>query len=185
MTETKIATTTSGSGDFLGSMASLAEAVANVRRIDEVWAQADAVFGEVIGHRMFTVLRYVEERGEVARLYTNKPDAYPVGGTKPMGPTPWGELVLKRGKPFVGPDADAVRWAYPDHETIIGMGLESALNLPMRLSGETLGTINLTHQSGYYHDGHLQAGSILAALLTPLLVQYPSEHSSNHETRIS
>ena len=173
-----IETTKSGDSEVLEPMARLAEAVANLYQIEKIWAQADAVFGEVIGHRMFTVLRYLEDRGEVARLYSSEPEAYPVGGTKPMGPTPWGELVLKQGKPFVGPDANAIRWAYPDHEKIIGMGLESALNLPMRLAGRTLGTINLTHQSGYYHDGHLQAGSMLAALLTPLLAQYPSEQST-------
>lgn len=151
-------------------IAGLVETIAEATDLERVWRQADQTFAELIGHRMFTVLDHDAETGTVGRLYSSDPEAYPVAGTKPMGPTPWGELVLKQGKPFVGKDAAALRWAYPDHARLFAMGLNSALNMPMRLGAKTLGTLNLTHEAGHYHEGHLQVGSILAALLVPVLL---------------
>lgn len=155
----------------LALIAGLAETISGATDLECVWRQADQTFAKLIGHRMFTVLDHDARTGTVARLYSNNPEAYPVAGTKPMGPTPWGELVLKQGKPFVGRDAAALRWAYPDHARLSAMGLNSALNMPMRLGARTLGTLNLTHEAGHYHEGHLQVGSILAALLVPVLLQ--------------
>ncbi len=160
-------------------LSSLAETVATETDPTIIWQRAERTCSALIGHEMFTVLHYLDATGEVVRVHSNRPDVYPVGGKKRMQSTPWGELVLKQGKPFVGKDAAAIRWAYPDHETIIGMGLESALNLPIRYAGRTLGTLNLTHRSGYYHDRHLEAGTILAALLTPVLMPGKHEHLSD------
>ncbi|PHQ71426.1 MAG: GAF domain-containing protein [Sneathiella sp.] len=158
--------------------AAIARHVAVETDMQKVWKQADAAFDRIIGHRMFTVLRYEAETGKVWRLYTSNPADYPVGGFKVMGPTPWGDLVLKQGQPFVGKDADAVRWAYPDHETIIGLGFESALNIPMCVAGKTLGTINLTHVAGHYQERHVRDASVLAACLTPLCMH--SNSSANY-----
>ncbi len=154
--------------NLMQELSDLASAVRLMKDPQSIWAVADATFDRLIGHRMFTVLRVEPETGDVRRLYTSNSSAYPVGGSKKMGPTPWGKLVLEKGQPFVGKDADAIRWAYPDHETIIGLGLESALNVPMCLRGKTLGTLNLTHNSGHYDERHLPLASLLAAILTPV-----------------
>ncbi|MCF8468240.1 MAG: GAF domain-containing protein [Sneathiella sp.] len=156
---------------LLQEAAEIALQVASETDPSMTWKRADAAFRRVVGHKMFTVLRYEEETGRVWRLYSSNPADYPAGGFKIMGPTPWGNLVLKQGQPFLGKDADALRWAYPDHETLFGLGLESALNIPMRVAGKTFGTINLTHASGYYHENHLEAARVLAACLTPLCMQ--------------
>jgi hypothetical protein len=157
--------------DVFKSLAgSLVESVAREGDVERVWAVADTVFGEAIGHRLFTVLTYDEPRGEVIRCYSSCPDDYAVQGSKHMGPTPWGDLLLKQGKPFIGNDDEAIRWAFPDHEQIMAMGLGSAINLPVRRAGRTLGTLNLLHESGYYRDEHLEIGAILAAIVVPLMV---------------
>jgi GAF domain-containing protein len=150
--------------------AKLASSVA--QSVDEkvICACAETVFAEAIGHQLFTVLAYNEQAGEVVRMYSNRPSEYPVSGTKAMGPTPWGEHVLRRGKFFLGRNADDIKWAFPDHVTIAGMGLESALNLPVRVAGVTLGTVNLLHVAGHYHHAQVEIGSILAALLAPVLL---------------
>lgn len=154
---------------FLRQAGSLVEMVAREHVVDSVWTRADVVFGEMIGHRLFTVLTYDEPAGEVVRCYSSRPGDYPVQGSKHMGPTPWGDLLLKQGKPFLGNDDAAIRWAFPDHVQIMAMGLGSAINLPLRLAGRTLGTLNLLHETGYYRDEHLEIGAVLGAILTPLM----------------
>ena len=157
-------------GSFKSLAGSLAEAVTAERDADRVWGHADAVFGQAIGHKLFTVLTYDAPAEEVIRRYSSRPGDYPVQGSKHMGPTPWGDLLLKQGKPFLGNDDAAIRWAFPDHARIIAMGLGSVINLPVRFAGRTLGTLNLLHESGYYQDEHLEIGAILAAILAPLMV---------------
>jgi len=149
---------------------SLTLAVAAAPTANHVWQIADEAFSQMLGQLMFTVLEHVPASGEVARLYSNRPDAYPVGGRKPMGETPWGDLVLTRGQPWLGQDADAIRWAYFDHEILIGMGFETAINLPMVSAGKTLITLNLTAGPGHYTQSHLELGQVIAGLLSPALL---------------
>lgn len=151
----------------------LARAVADADQSDAglatVWAAAESAFGELIGHQLFTVLAYNADSGLVIRLYSNRPDQYPVSGTKPMGQTPWGDRVLKQRLPYIGRNAADIRWAFFDHELIASMGLESTCNLPVQAFGQTLGTINLLHRADFYNEQCLAAGSVLAGLLAPVM----------------
>ena len=40
----------------------------------------DAALGAVLGHRLFTLMRYHARTGESERIYTTHPREYPVGG---------------------------------------------------------------------------------------------------------
>jgi GAF domain-containing protein len=152
-------------------LAELARTVAESDDEHAIWAHADAVFASFIGHRLFTVLGCNEQVGEVIRLYSSRPAEYPVSGTKVMRSTPWGDHVLKQGRHFIGKDAADIEWAFPDHVLIASMGLESIINLPVRAAGTTIGTINLLHVANFYHQDQIEIGTILAALLAPVLIR--------------
>lgn len=147
----------------------LAETVACEPDSSHIWPAAQQTFDELIGHRLFTVLAYQEPTGLVTRLYSNRPDEYPVSGTKPMGPTAWGQQVLKQGLPYIGRNANDIRWAFPDHELIASMGLQSTCNLPIRANGKVLGTLNLLHTEDFYDQRCLPTGMVLAGLLAPAM----------------
>ena len=149
----------------------LARSVARNEDRQSVWHCAEQVFAELIGHQLFTVLGYDERAGEVTRLYSNRPSQYPVSGTKAMGPTPWGEQVLQQGEPYIGYTAADIRWAFPDHELIASMGLESTFNIPVQFANQTLGTVNLLHEVNYYDESSLEIGLVLATLLAPTLME--------------
>ena len=157
--------------DAFDTALNLAEAIARAQSLDTVWEAADLAYASLIGHRLFTVLVYEADQGLVRRQYSNRPDEYPVSGTKPMGATPWGEHVLHQGKPYIGRDAADIRWAFFDHELIASMGLASTCNLPVRAFGRTLGTINLLHEAGHYDDDCLTLGMVLAGLLAPAMAK--------------
>lgn len=129
----------------------------------------DAALARYVGHRLLTLL--YTDGDEVARVYSNMPDVYPVFGRKPMGLTPWGDLVLRRQQPFLGRDRDAIKWAFFDHELIASIGLNAAINIPVVYDGETIGTINLLHEEFFYEETHVEIARKFAPLLIPAFLE--------------
>lgn len=129
----------------------------------------DAALDRHVGHKLLTLL--YKDGDEVARVYSNMPDVYPVFGRKPMGITPWGDLVLRRKQPFLGRDREGVKWAFFDHELIASLGLNSALNIPVVYNGETIGTINLLHEEHHYEEKHVEIARQFGPLLIPAFLE--------------
>jgi GAF domain-containing protein len=134
------------------------------------YAAVDGLAQRTIGHRLFTVMRYLPASVEVERLYSSNPTAYPPGGRKPKQGTPWGDAVLDRGEVFIAADAEAVRAAFSDHALLSRLGIGAIMNVPIRFRGRVLGTMNLSHQAGNFTSDMIEPGRILAALLVPLLL---------------
>lgn len=131
----------------------------------------EKVSGDVIGHRLFTVMRLHGTSFEVERIYSNLPSVYPAGGRKKKKNTAWGSHVLDDMKVFRANDAGGIRSAFDDHATILGLGLESVLNIPVVFEGRCLGTMNLLHQAGWYRAADERAGLLLTAFLIPVLLR--------------
>ena len=147
------------------SLAMLCAKLAEPGQPETVFEAFDAETKRLVGHKLFTLL-YVDG-AEVARVYSNQPDAYPVFGRKPMGPTPWGQHVLQGRQPFLGRDMDAIRWAFFDHALIASLGCGSVINVPVVYAGETIGTINLLDAEHHYRDEHVAPIVALAPTLIP------------------
>ncbi len=148
----------------------LAEALRLPEQPLRICQTVEKVSGEVIGHRLFTVMRLHSESFEVERIYSNLPSVYPPGGRKKKKDTAWAGHVLDELKVFRGTDAAGIRSAFDDHATILGLGLESVLNIPVVFEGRCLGTMNLLHQAGWYRLEDERAGLALAAVLIPVLL---------------
>ena len=65
--------------------------------------------------------------------------------------------------------ADDIRASFNDHEVILGLGLQSVLNMPVRYGGKTLGTINLLHEFDFYSAKDLEVAALLAEMLVSSL----------------
>jgi hypothetical protein len=124
--------------------------------------------GEVksrIGHRLFTLL-YVDGN-EVARVYSSLPDAYPLKGRKPMGPTPWGAHVIDGQKPWLGHTMADIRWAFPDYALISSLGCGACINVPVVYDGVVIGTMNALDAELSYTEASVTSIAPLANLLVP------------------
>lgn len=130
-----------------------------------LYRRMEEVTRRLVGHRLFTLL-YVDG-SEVSRVHSSNPQAYPVFGRKPMGPTPWGRLVMEGRQPYLGRDATAIRWAFFDHELIASLGLGSVINLPVVYDGQTIGTMNLLDAEHHYREEHVAPLAALAPALIP------------------
>lgn len=131
----------------------------------------DGATAAALGHRLFTVLAIHEGAQESRRYYSSQPQAYPVGGRKPIrADHPWMQQVMPRGEPWIGKDHADIQRAFPDHALIRSLGCESVLNVPVRWAGRTIGTINLLHQAGRYRPKDAATARLFAALAAPALL---------------
>ena len=153
--------------DPLPHLAAVAAALAAPGQPDAAFRALDRAMDAVIGHKLFTVLRHHPASSESERRYTNQPKAYPVGGRKPVIPSPWTEQVFGRREPYIGRTAADIRAVFFDHELIASLGCDSVLNLPVVHDVRVLGTVNLLHEAGWYDESDLPVGRLFAALAVP------------------
>jgi len=137
----------------------------------EIFRAVHAVAANAIGFKLLTITCYDAQRHEVERVYTNMPDIYPLGGRKKKQGTAWAKQILEDLKPFRAEDAQGIRAAFDDHAVMAGMGLGSILNIPIAYDGICVGTMNLTHQEGWYTSRHESMGLTIGAFLAPALIQ--------------
>lgn len=154
---------------LLASLAALAAASRSPCGPSALFEAASDCARQVIGHRLCTVMRFHPEEVALERLYTSAGAEYPVGGRKSKRGVPWGELVLIRGEQYVGRDAAALRWAFEDHETLVGMGLGAVINTPVLYGGRCLGTFNILDAEGSFSEDDAAAARIIVQFLVPAL----------------
>lgn len=156
--------------DPLPPLLSLVAALGAEGSSDRGFAALEAAAGAMFGYRLFSIMQHDAEGGWNARVYSNQPEAYPVGGRKPVRDTAWARQLFTLGDPWLCRDAEEIRATFPDHALIASLGCAAGLNLPVRWQGRTLGTLNLFHQTGWYDAEDLPAGRLLAGLAVPVLV---------------
>jgi GAF domain-containing protein len=127
---------------------------------------------DVLGHTLFTVMAFHGDTVEVERIHSSNPAAYPVGGRKRKRGTPWGEVVLDRGEVFIAHTAEEVRSAFDDHALIFSLGIGSIMNVPIGYRGRRLGTMNLSHEAGWYRNADHIAARAIGALFVPALLTH-------------
>lgn len=107
--------------------------------------------------------------GSSRRIWSTRPDIWPVGGEKPLPPeSELHRVVVLQGAPRLVEGADAIRAAFADHALILAAGCASALNLPLRSQGRTVGALNLLHAAGHYADLDMARLARLAEAAVPL-----------------
>jgi GAF domain-containing protein len=161
----------------VADVADVMEATASQDDAGATFRAVEALARRTVGHKLFTVMRNIEASQEVERLHSSNPAAYPVGGRKQKEGTRWGGIVLDRGEVFLARNPDELRAAFPDHELIRSLGIGAILNVPIRLAGRCIGTMNLCGDAGQYGDADIAPGKVLAALLVPAVISTESYSS--------
>ncbi|SFF01831.1 GAF domain-containing protein [Sulfitobacter brevis] len=126
---------------------------------------AYALCSATVPNGLFTAMRFHPAEMEVERLYSTMSDIYPVSGRKPKRDTPWGEKVLTRKEVNIGFGPADIAWAFSDYETILGLGLEAVLNIPVVTDGQILGTINYLRKAPSFTEGEVVAAQACAHAL--------------------
>jgi hypothetical protein len=166
----------------LDDLGELTQALRSPERPPRVFRAIEALTAAVIGHRLFTVMRYDADRGEVERVHSSLPAVYPVGGRKRKKDTAWSDRVLRDMQVFRANNADGIRAAFDDHATITSLGLGAALNIPLVLAGRCMGTMNLLHAAGWYTEQDEVMALLLGSFLLPVLAAEPDPSSRGAST---
>jgi GAF domain-containing protein len=136
-----------------GAAPDLAAAMAAEGQPEATFRALDAALRAEVGHLLFTVLVLDEARGVSWRAYSSNPEAYPPAGEKPIRrDSEHYRVVVQEGRPRLLRDRTAVVAAFPDHELILSLGCESAVNVPVRWNGRTLGGLNILDRAGRYTE---------------------------------
>ena len=147
----------------------LATKQADALDVIAVYDAAAKASDALVGHQLFTIMVFHAETMEVERVYSNRPKDYPVGGRKHKRDTEWGRRVLECGEPYIGYSADDIRRHFNDHALILGLGLTAILNMPVRIAGKTIGTMNLLDGIAHYREADLGSAGLIAGLIAPRL----------------
>ena len=116
---------------------------------------------DILDLKQFTVMTVDQDRGVAARVFSDDPIPYPVGGEKPILDTIWTDTVLGQQETFVGNTIEELAIVFPDWEKIQSLGLESCLNLPIVVNGKVLGTLNCLNVAGHFTPERIAAANQL------------------------
>ncbi len=139
-----------------------AETVSAAPNRHAAFVAAQEVAQTLIGHSLFTIMRFDAGRMAVQRIHSSNAEAYPVGGCKPKRATQWARQVLQEGKVFIGHDSDDIRRAFDDSDLILSLGLNAVLNVPVRSAGAVVGTMNLLDRTAHYTHESAELGAAIA-----------------------
>jgi GAF domain-containing protein len=153
----------------IDDLAELVAALRSADRAESIFRAVDTLSAAVIGHRLFTIMRFDAERAEVERVHSSMPAVYPVGGRKAKRDTAWSDHTLRDMKVFRASGPEAIGAAFDDHATILSLGLGAVLNIPLVLGGRCIGTMNLLHAADWYGPQDEPTGLLLGAFLLPVL----------------
>jgi hypothetical protein len=123
-----------------------------------------------VGVKLFTVLAWIPQRQALRRVYSSHPDQYPVGGEKTVEVAGgWMEQCITAQQPYLGPDREAVRAIFADHELIAELGCGAVINVPVVDDGQVLGVLNILDAEGSYDEASVSRATSLAPLAVPAL----------------
>jgi transcriptional regulator with GAF, ATPase, and Fis domain len=153
-------------------MRSMVEAQAQATTVEDILDELARTFQQQIGYRLCTLSVYEGGADLTARrIWTSHPEQYPVNGTKSKPDPEWAAQVIERQKPFLCRDKADVQRVLFDYETIFQLGCGSVLNLPVRLFGSVIGTVNLLHEEHWFTPERVEKAEALVALVyAPMLL---------------
>lgn len=126
------------------------------------------------GHRLYTILTIDWGRDENQRIYSSAPESYPCGGANRLvSASEFYQEVILGGRARICTDREACQRAFADCPLIEALGCESAVNVPIRRGGATIGSLNLLHRRGCYDHGMISPLMLLADYASTLLVRHP------------
>ena len=109
-----------------------------------------------LGVKLFTVSTMNFDTMIARRAWTSNAEAYPVSGDKPIERDAFYEEVIEAGDCFIRNTLAEIAKVFPDHELIGSLGLGSVLNIPVKLQGAQVGTLNLLDAEGFFYPARVE-----------------------------
>lgn len=133
----------------------------------------------LLGPGLLTINLWRPDSREVVRQWSSDPAAYPVGGSKRKGDTPWARQLLERCEVFVGEGDAALAEVFDDISTIRALGLRAVVNVPIGERGRCIGTFNYLSPRSAWQADEVETLRQLASLAAPAVADCHAGHADH------
>lgn len=79
---------------------------------------------------------------ELERIFSSRPEVYPVGARKSKAGTSWAQQVMREKKVFVGEGPLEMAAAFDDQERMASLGIRSIINVPIVVRDRCVAVLN-------------------------------------------
>lgn len=140
------------------------------------------------GAKLFTVLAFTDGGRTMHRIYSSRPQEYPVGGRKDVArdvAADWLARCVSEQAPYFGRTRDDVRRVFADSALIESLGCGSIINAPVVRDGVTIGALNILDAEGAYGDDDVEKALVIASravdVIESTIEQMSSETSKERQ----
>ncbi len=110
---------------------------------------------------------------ELERVYSSRPDLYPVGARKTKRETGWAQQVMRDHEVFVGEGALEMAAAFDDQEQMARAGVRSIINVPIVVDRACVAVLAFAR-----HAERVAPADVLLAKLFGIAATAPFVHAS-------
>lgn len=129
-------------------------------KFEEAYRALEMMVREDMDPHVFAIADVDEKRGVYRRVYSSRPDEFPVTGDRPIPSGLWAESILKKRKLMVSNNLTAMAKEIPDSAEGLAMGCQSFSYMPIagdETDSELLGVIILMAKKDFFHDKNVRA----------------------------
>ncbi|VVE26536.1 hypothetical protein [Pandoraea anhela] len=103
--------------------------------------------------------------GDVRRVFSTVPTAYPVGGWKHLSGSDWARHVLVEQKTLIASGPERLKHYFPDYALLESLGVRTLVNIPVVVCRRTVGAFALLFDTTQIDPAALVEGERLAPLM--------------------
>lgn len=138
--------------DLAAARGTFARAITAATTADAAYAALHAFVAALAPARLFTITLTDMAAGLARRAYSSDAVAYPVSGTKPINHDGWFNVIHVERRIYVENDLARDLEHFSDYDLIKSLGCEAAMNVPVILADELVGTVNILDAKDSYGE---------------------------------
>ena len=150
----------------LADVAALAAAIASADVTQSLFQAIERISVSRMRVSIFSASRCFLETMELERIYSSRPDVYPVGARKSKQQTSWAQYVLKNRQVFVGEGPLEMAAAFDDQERMATLGIRSIINVPVVIREQSMGVLNFARCEARVTAEEIAVGRLLGIAAT-------------------
>ncbi|KAL1856554.1 hypothetical protein Plec18170_003522 [Paecilomyces lecythidis] len=145
-----------------------------------IWNALERTLAQQFGYSLFTILVFSPGHG-IKRIHSTNVNLHPLGARAPVlsnhdgedgdhsASLPplrdaWIQQVVVDGVTWCGSTREDLKMVFEDWEVLWHARLGSVLNIPIRLDGQTIGSLNLLDDEHAYDAADLEIGILVAQI---------------------
>lgn len=126
-----------------------------------------------VGAKLFTVSAVDLAAQTEVRIYSSDMHAYPLGSSDTIVWDAWSETLYRKHQSYVANRVSEEPDVFTDHATIMALGCNACLNVPITNSGQVIAVMNLLHDADWFTQARI---ALAEAIATELTLQRANSH---------